>query len=157
MDRGIGMIIIFKQKYFQMCFWSFLFILDQLFFTGIVAVSMCILLASSLAVLAAPCIESSMKWTMRHTQRIVYLFGHTVVKLSLSLYSLSLRESWHYNHSVPHHPPTANFLRTLELTYTQVWYIIGIVSSSPTQFHSEKIGLFWVTYDPLSVIGLINI
>ena len=26
--------------------------------------------------------------------------------VKLSLYSLSLRESWHYNHSVPHHPPT---------------------------------------------------
>ena len=36
----------------------------------------------------------------------------------------------------------------LELTYTQVWYIIGIVSSSPTDFHSEKIGLIRVTYDP---------
>ena len=70
---------------------------------------------------------------------------------SISLFSLSLslreRESWHYNHSVPHHPPTENFLRTLELTYTQVWYIIGIVSSSPTHFHSEKIGLIRVTYD----------
>ena len=27
------------------------------------------------------------------------------------------------------------------MTYTQVWYIIGIVSSSPTDIHSEKIGL----------------
>ena len=34
------------------------------------------------------------------------------------------------------------------MTYTQVWYIIGIVSSSPTDFHSEKIGLIRVTYDP---------
>ena len=65
-----------------------------------------------------------------------------------------------YNHSVPHHHhhhTTRNFLSTLELTYTQVWYIIGIVSSSPTDFHSEKIGLIRVTYDPLSVLGLINI
>ena len=67
--------------------------------------------------------------------------------LSLFLYSLSLRESWHHNHSVPTHQTTTNFLRTLELTYTQVWYIIGIVSSSPTHFHSEKIGLIRVTYD----------
>ena len=43
------------------------------------------------------------------------------------------------------------------VTYTQVWYIIGIVSSSPTHFHSEKIGLIRVTYDPLPVLGLINI
>ena len=50
-----------------------------------------------------------------------------------------------------------SLLRTLELTYPQVWYIIGIVSSSPTDFHSEKIGLIRVTYDPLSVLGLINI
>ena len=34
---------------------------------------------------------------------------------------------------------------------------IGIVSSSPTHFHSENIGLIRVTYDPLSVLGLINI
>ena len=30
------------------------------------------------------------------------------------------------------------------VTYTQVWYIIGIVSSSPTDCHSEKIGLIRV-------------
>ena len=29
-----------------------------------------------------------------------------------------------------------------------MWYIIWIVSSSPTDFHSEKIGLIRVTYDP---------
>ena len=34
------------------------------------------------------------------------------------------------------------------VTYSQVWYIIGIVSSSPTHFHSEKIGLIRVTYNP---------
>ena len=27
------------------------------------------------------------------------------------------------------------------VTYTQLWYIIGIVSSCPTHFHSERIGL----------------
>ena len=43
----------------------------------------------------------------------------------------------------------------LEVTYTQVWYIVGIVSSSPTHFHSEKIGLIGVTIDPLSTVGLI--
>ena len=45
-----------------------------------------------------------------------------------------------------HTTTTTNFLRTLELTYTQVWYIIGIISSSLTHFHSEKIGLIRVTY-----------
>ena len=33
----------------------------------------------------------------------------------------------------------------LEATYTQMWYIIGIVSSSPTYFHPENIGLIKVT------------
>ena len=53
--------------------------------------------------------------------------------------------------------PTAHHkhLRTLEVTYTQVWYIIGIISSIPTNFHSETIGLIWVTIDPLSELGLI--
>ena len=37
------------------------------------------------------------------------------------------------------------------MTYSQVWYIIGIVRSSLTHFHWEKIGLIRVTYDPLSV------
>ena len=55
-----------------------------------------------------------------------------------------------------HFPPTTNFLSALEMTDTQVWYILGIVSSSPTVLHSEKIGLIMVTYDPLSVLGLIN-
>ena len=40
-----------------------------------------------------------------------------------------------------HHPPTKNFLRTLELNYTQVWYIIGIVLLSPSYFYTENIGL----------------
>ena len=69
-------------------------------------------------------------------------------------YSSSLSLSLTFHH---HHTTTSKFLRTLELTYTQVWYIIGIISSSPTHFHSEKIGLIRVTYDPLSVLGLINI
>ena len=43
------------------------------------------------------------------------------------------------------------------MTYTQVWYIICIVSSCSANLHSEKIGLIRVTYDPLSVLGLINI
>ena len=50
---------------------------------------------------------------------------------------------------------TKNFLSALEVTYTQVWYIVGIISSSPTHFHSEKIGLIRVTIDPLSALGLI--
>ena len=44
-----------------------------------------------------------------------------------------------------HHPPTTNFLRTLELTYTQVWYIIGIFSSSPSDFCTKNIDLCVVT------------
>ena len=35
------------------------------------------------------------------------------------------------------HPPPL-ILSPLEVTFTQVWYIIGIISSSPTDFHSEK-------------------
>ena len=48
-----------------------------------------------------------------------------------------------------------NIIVIVIVTYTQVWYIIGIVSSSPTHFHSEKIGLIGVTIDPLSTVGLI--
>jgi len=40
------------------------------------------------------------------------------------------------------HPPTENFLiRTLQLTYTHVWYIICIISSSYSFFYTENIGL----------------
>ena len=46
-----------------------------------------------------------------------------------------------------HHPPNENFLSALEVTYTQVWYMIGIVSSSTTHYHSDRIGLIRVTYD----------
>ena len=31
-----------------------------------------------------------------------------------------------------------SILSALEVTYTQVWYIIGIISSSHTDFQSEK-------------------
>ena len=38
------------------------------------------------------------------------------------------------------------------VTYTQVWSIIWIDSSCPTDFHSEKIGLIKVTYGlPVSI------
>ena len=43
------------------------------------------------------------------------------------------------------HQTTSNFLRTLELTYSQVWYIIGIVSSRLSYFCTENIGLIGVT------------
>ena len=44
-----------------------------------------------------------------------------------------------------------SFLSVLEMTCTQVWYIIGIVSSSPTDFQSEKIGLIRVkNYLPIN-------
>ena len=68
-------------------------------------------------------------------------------KLSLSLnLPLSMRDrdradtiiQRSYFHFPPHH---SKLFKHLELTYTQVWYIIGIVSSSPTHFHLEKIGL----------------
>ena len=70
---------------------------------------------------------------------------YIIVKLYLSLlyfsFFISKRER-HYNHSVPHHQ---KLFKHLEVTYSQVWYIIGIVSSSPTDFLSEKIGLIRVT------------
>ena len=59
--------------------------------------------------------------------------------------------------TVTYDPLSVLGLINIIVTYTQVWYIIGIVSSSPTDFHSEKIGLIRVTYDPLSILGLINI
>ena len=91
-----------------------------------------------------------------------FFWNQTIfVKLSLTLnLSLSLRDRDRADTIVtlPHHPPsTTNFLSAFWVTYTQVWYIIGIVSSSPTDFHSEKIGLIRVNYEPLSVLGFINI
>ena len=77
---------------------------------------------------------------------------------SLSLCSLFVWERADTKITLPHHPPTHRKLfKHLEVTYSQVWYIIRIVSLSPTHFHSDKIGLIRVTYDPLSVLGLINI
>ena len=66
--------------------------------------------------------------------------GVVIVKLSQSLnLSLSLRDRDRADTIITFHPPpTENFLSALEVTYTQVWYIIGIVGSSPTHFHSEK-------------------
>ena len=84
----------------------------------------------------------------------INILSSSISLFSLSL-SLSLREReradqrriyWHYNHSVP--PHHRKLFKHFEVTYSQVWYIIGIVSSSPTDFHSEKIGLIRVTYDP---------
>ena len=71
---------------------------------------------------------------------------HFALPISISLnFFLSLRDRDLADTIITfHHQPLATtriFLRTLELTFTQVWYIIGIVSSSPTHFHSEKIGL----------------
>ena len=59
--------------------------------------------------------------------------------------------------TLPHHtihPPTLHrkLFKHLEVTFSQVWYIIGIVSSSQTHFHSEKIGLVRVNYElPVSI------
>ena len=89
--------------------------------------------------------------------KIMFSIGMLLQKFlwsSISLFSLYLslslreRESWHYNHSVPPPHHHQKLFKHLEVTYSQVWYIIGIVSSSPTDFHSEKIGLIRVTYDP---------
>ena len=68
--------------------------------------------------------------------------------ISLFSLSLSLRERVDTIITQPHnHHHHRKLFKHLEMTYTQVWYIIGIVSSSPTDFHSEKIGLIRVTYD----------
>ena len=78
------------------------------------------------------------------------------ISLSLPLYlsisqsinfSLSLRDRDRADTKITFHHPltTENFLRTLEMTYPQVWYIIGIVSSSPSYFCTENIGLIGVT------------
>ena len=58
---------------------------------------------------------------------------------------------------VTYDPLSVLGLINIFVTSTQVWYIIGIVSSYPADLHSEKIGLIRVTYDPLSVFGLMNI
>ena len=58
---------------------------------------------------------------------------------AIYLYSFSLTERAETIITFHHH--RTNFLSTLEMTYTQVWYIIGIVIWSPTYFHSETIGL----------------
>ena len=75
------------------------------------------------------------------------------VKLSLSLnlyWTLRDRNRADSIITLPqYHPPTHRKLfKHLKVTYTQVWYIIGSVSSSPTHLHSEKLGLIRVTYDP---------
>ena len=43
-------------------------------------------------------------------------------------------------HPSTHHHHHRKLIKHLEVTYSQVWYIIGIVSSSPAHFHSEKLG-----------------
>ena len=60
------------------------------------------------------------------------------ISIFLFLWEIELT-LWSLSTTTPHHT-TINFLRTLALTYTQVWYIIGIVSSSPTYFCTENIG-----------------
>ena len=57
-----------------------------------------------------------------------------------------------YDTIITFHHHHRKLFKHLEMTYSQVWYIIGIVSSSSTHFHSEKIGLIRVTYDlPVSI------
>ena len=66
-----------------------------------------------------PCsTHSSQEYFFIHAKMVFYLFIYEyhlkfdlllflngLLSSYLSLFSLSLRESWHYNHSVPHHPP----------------------------------------------------
>ena len=92
------------------------------------------------------------KFTFNFGMLLVWILSSSLylpISQSLNI-SLSLRDRDRADTIITlyHHTTTRNFLSTLELTYTQVWYIIGIVSSSPTHFHSEKIGLIRVTYDP---------
>ena len=67
------------------------------------------------------------------------------VKLSSSSLYIYLSDTKITFH--PHHNTIKNFLSTIEVTYTQVWYIIRIVSSSLTHFHSERIRLIRVPHD----------
>ena len=78
------------------------------------------------------------------------LLSSLYLTLSISLY-LRDRDRADTVITFHHPPPTRNFLRTLELTCTQVWYIIRIVSSSPSYFCTENKGLIgvkdvWVPY-----------
>ena len=91
-------------------------------------------------------------WYLWYCQSL-YLSFSLSISQSLNL-SLSLRDRDRADTiiSTHHRPPaTGNSLRTLELTYTQVWSIIGIVFSSPSYFCIENIGLIGVTIH--SVIG----
>ena len=84
-----------------------------------------------------------------------------IVKLSLSLnLSLSVRDRDRADTiiTLPHQTTHHQLFKDLRYkTFTQAWYIIGIVSSSPTHLHSENIGLIRVNKYPLSVLGLTNI
>ena len=55
------------------------------------------------------------------------------ISQSLNL-SLSLRDRADTIITLPHYTTTKNFLSTC----TQIWYIIRIISSSPTDFHSKN-------------------
>ena len=73
------------------------------------------------------------------------------VKLSLSLRDRDRAETIITFH---HNTTTSSFLMTLEFTYTQVWYIIGIVFSSHSYFCTEN-RVNWGHYSPpLPAIGL---
>ena len=67
-------------------------------------------------------------------------------KIALSIsqlnLSLSLRDRADTKTTFHHH---RKLLRIFELTYTQVWYIFGIISSSPSYFCTENVGLIVVT------------
>ena len=72
-----------------------------------------------------------------HSDSFILLHGHGAD---------TIINSCHHHHR--------KLFRGLEMSYSQVWYTVGIISSSPTQFHTEIIGLIRVQ---LSVIGLIDI
>ena len=80
---------------------------------------------------------------------IILFFNCQALSISQSLnLSLSLRDRDRADTIITFHHHHRKLFKHLKVTYSQVWYIIGIVRSSPTHFHSEKIGLIRVTYDP---------
>ena len=84
--------------------------------------------------------------SIKSSQRLFKLSSSVSRSLFLFISILiSERESWHYNHSTTPSTHHRKLFKHLEVTYSQVWFIIGIVSSSSTHFHSEKVGLIRVT------------
>ena len=68
-----------------------------------------------------------------------FVFSNIVLFCQIIKTPCHMDKDWHYNHFPPT-PPSV-----LEVTYTQVCFIIKVVSSSPIDFYSEKIGFIRVT------------